>query len=215
LSGYLAGCASAEGETIRYRNLDPAPWRGCDWGGGHRAALHLPRDGTGWPVWAGTPGGRLLASYLVGAYRDTVVRLEHPAFVEDEHPATGTARAARAVEPQRRLRPVGYLPAGSGRRGVRGPRAADSGPRLLHAVAWYIRRVRPGYRTRAGALAAAETVGVVVPAGYTFVGSHVWPRAADPRGAPAELRTTAALSSLRAILQATGRRGPTGQVRVG
>jgi hypothetical protein len=51
---------------------------------------------------------------------------------------------------------------------------------------------------------------VVVPAGYTFVGSHVWPRAADPRSAAAELRT-AALSSLRAILQATGRPSlPTG-----
>jgi hypothetical protein len=42
-----------------------------------------------------------------------------------------------------------------------------------------------------------------IPTGYTFVGSHVWPRAADPRSAAAELRATATLSSLRAILQAT------------
>ena len=52
---------------------------------------------------------------------------------------------------------------------------------------------------------------MVVPAGYTFVGSHIWPRAADPRSAAAELRITAALSSLRAILQAAGRPSlPTG-----
>jgi hypothetical protein len=48
-------------------------------------------------------------------------------------------------------------------------------------------------------LTAAEAIGVVVPAGYTFVCSHVWPRAADPCSTAAELRTTAALSSLRAI----------------
>ena len=178
----------------------------CDWDDGRRTALRLPRGGTGWQSWADTLGGRLLAAYLVGAYRDAVVRLERPAFVEDEHPVPDTAREARGMEPQRRLRPVGYLPAqGGGHRG-RGPRGTESGPPAPHAVAWYIRRLPPGYRTRPGAQAAAEAVGMVVPAGYTFVGSHIWPRAADPRTAAAELRATAALSSLRAILQATVRR---------
>jgi hypothetical protein len=175
----------------------------CDWSDGHRAALRLPRHATGWQSWADAPGGRLLAAYLVGAYRDSVVRLERPAFVEDEHPAPDTTRVTRGLEPQRRMRPVGYLPSVGGGHRRRGPRATDNGPPAPHAVAWYIRRLRTGYRTGPDALAAAEAVGIVVPTGYTFVGSHVWPRAADPRSAAAELRATAALSSLRAILQAT------------
>ena len=156
----------------------------CDWDDGRRAALHLPRDSTGWQSWADTPGGRLLAAYLVGAYRDTVVRLERPPFVEDEHAAPDTARAGRAIEPQRRLRPVGYLPAhGGGHRG-RGPRGADSGPPVPHAVAWYIRRLQPGHRTRPGALVAAEAVGMVVPAGTRLWGAtsgRVPPTRAAPR----------------------------------
>jgi hypothetical protein len=189
----------------------------CDWEDGRRAALRLPRYGADWQAWAHTPGGRLLAAYLVGAYRDTVVRLERAAFVEDEHPAPETAREALGMEPQRRLRPVGYLPAhGRGANHGRGPCSGDSGPPVPHAVAWYIRRLRQGYRIRPNALAAANAVGMVVPGGYTFVGSHVWPRAADPRSAAAELRATAALSSLRAILQATARPGlPTAGAHVG
>ena len=128
--------------------------------------------------------------------------------MEDEHPTPDTARAARGIEPQRRLRPVGYLPSGGGRHRGRGPRGGESGPPVPHAVAWYLRRLRQGYRTGSDALAGAEVVGVTVPAGYTFVGSHVWPRAADPRSPAAELRTTTALSSLRAILQATARPNP-------
>jgi hypothetical protein len=57
---------------------------------------------------------------------------------------------------------------------------------------------------------------VAIPPGYTFVGSHVWSRAGDPRSVAAELRTTTALSTLRAILQATRRPGLlAGQSRVG
>ena len=77
---------------------------------------------------------------------------------------------------------------------------------MYQGRSWYIRRLRPGYRTRPGALAAAEAVGMAVPAGYTFVGSHVWPRVADPRSTAAELLATPALSSLRAVLQATAHR---------
>jgi hypothetical protein len=82
----------------------------CDWDNGRRAAISLPRNGTGWQSWAVSSGGRLVAAYLVGAYRDTVVGLERPAFVQDQHPAPESAHEARGIEPQRRLRPD-WIPA--------------------------------------------------------------------------------------------------------
>ena len=206
----------------RSRACEPPGWHGptccaraeshvlvrCDWDDGHRAALRLPRDATGWQSWADTPGGRLLAAYLVGAYRDTVVRLERPPFVEDEHPVQIPRVRLAVSSPSAGCGRWDTCRSGGGRHRGRGPRGGDSGPPVPHAVAWYLRRLRQGYRTGPDALAGAEAVGVTVPAGYTFVGSHVWPRAADPRSPAAELRTTTALSSLRAILQATARPNP-------
>jgi hypothetical protein len=99
-----------------------------------------------------------LAAYLVGAYRDTVVRVERPAFVEYGHSAQDAAREARGMVPQRRLPRVGYLPASGGWHRLHGPRGGDGGPPGPHAVAWYIRRLRPGHRTRPAALTGGGLV---------------------------------------------------------
>jgi hypothetical protein len=72
-----------------------------------------------------------------------------------------------------------------------------------HGVTWYLRRLLEGQHASPEVRARAEAIGLVVPAGYTFVDAHVWPRAADPRTLPTALRTTVALSGLRAILDGT------------
>ena len=70
-------------------------------------------------------------------------------------------------------------------------------------MTWYVRRLVPGQRAHPEALARAAAVGMTVRPGYTFVDTYFWPRATDPRSAATALRATVALSSLRAILDAT------------
>jgi hypothetical protein len=177
----------------------------CDWDDGRRGALRLPRDPAARPAWARPAGGLLLAAYLAGAYRDSVVSLERTPFLEDLSPPPPATRANHVSETTRCLRPVAYLPSERGGRRSSRTVASHDLPPVPHAVAWYIRRLQPGYRASTTARSAAEAVGMLVPPGYTFVNSHVWPRAADPRSAAAELRATAALAALRAILQSTAR----------
>jgi hypothetical protein len=175
----------------------------CDWVDERRMALRLPRANRAWEPWAAMPGGRLLAAYLAGAYRDMVVRLTVEPYLEAEDDPS--AQGERSSWPGIRLvqlHPIGYIPARQRTGGRQGPRHESLAP---HGVAWYIRRLQPGQKASADARASAELVQMPVPLGYTFVNSHVSPRSADVRQAATELRSTVGLSALRAILQATSR----------
>jgi hypothetical protein len=181
----------------------------CDLGDDqHRMALRLPRAGDAWDAWARAPGGPLLAAYLAGAYRDMVVPLDVAAFEEDR-PVVPRAegRVARPGSDDARLQPVGYIPLprrrGEHGRGQPGEHHAPA----AHGVSWYMRRLLAGHRASPNALEQAAQLGLSLPPEYTFVGAHVSPQTADPRSVPTALRTTVALSSLRAILQATRRPG--------
>ena len=160
---------------------------------GARMILRLPRSGEHWDAWAATPGGALLAAYLAGAYRDMVVPLDIAPFAEQEGAPEGKGKATL-------LEPVGYLPTRA-RSSLRGHGGLVQRLRPApHPVTWYVRRLLPGQRATPRALARAAAIGVVVPAGYTFVDSYQWPRSLTPTNAPTALRATLALSSLRALL---------------
>ena len=178
----------------------------CDWADERRTAVRLPRAGEAWPGWASSPGGALLVAYIAGAYRDMVVPLDVAAFAEHQVDSSERPGALKSqvAEPVYRLQPTGYIPVR--RRSetqAEGERQQVSRQVAPHGVAWYIRRVSPGQHASAEALARAAAIGMDVPPQYTFVDAHVWPRSADPRSAATALRTTAALSALRAIVQVT------------
>ena len=196
-AGLGAGIPAARDREPRARALRLGRWPSC--GAPPAAGWHGLAVVGRYPRWAAAGG---LPRRRLPRHRRAAGA---PGVRGGRAPGPDTAREARGIEPQRRLRPVGYLPAGGGGHRVRGPRGADSGPPVPHAVAWYIRRLRPGYRTRPAALAAAEAVGVVVPLAtrlWAATSGRVPPTRAARRpncGPPT------ALSSLRAILQATRR----------
>ncbi len=150
-----------------------------------------------------TPGGRLLAAHLPGAHRDMVVTLSVEPYIEADD--ASDERGDRSVWPGARLvqlHPVGYIPARQRPGSHFGERTEPLTP---HGVAWYIRRLLPGQKASADALASAALMQMPVPPGYTFVNSYVSPRTADVRQSVTELRSTVGLSALRAILQAVSR----------
>ncbi len=71
-----------------------------------------------------------------------------------------------------------------------------------HGVTCYIQRLPVAHNASPEAMTRAAAMGMVLPHGYTFVDAYVWLRMADVRSLATALRTTVALSSLRAILQA-------------
>jgi len=180
----------------------------CDWADQRRTALRLRWSGEQWPAWASSPGGALLVAYIAGAYRDMVVPLDVAAFVEDQVSSQERSGSPTPLmdEPLYRLQPTGYIPV---RRRSESQAGSESDTPhvarevLPHGVTWYIRRLWEGQHASAEALARAASIGMDVPTRYTFVDAHVWPRSADPRSAATALRTTAALSALRAIIQVT------------
>jgi hypothetical protein len=175
----------------------------CDWEDGRRTAVRLPRANHSWEGWAATPGGRLLAAYLAGAYRDMVVTLSVEPYIEAKDDPE--ERGDRSMWPGTRLvqlHPVGYIPARQRQGSHFGARTEPLTP---HGVTWYIRRLLPGQKASADALASAAMVQMPVPRGYTFVNGHISPRTADVRRTVTELRSTVGLSALRAILQAVSR----------
>jgi len=137
-----------------------------------------------------------------------VVPLDVAAFVEGQVSSQERSGSPTALmdEPLYRLQPTGYIPV---RRRSESQAEPDSdNPHVArevvpHGVTWYIRRLSEGQHASADALARAASIGMDVPPRYTFVDAHVWPRSADPRSAATALRTTAALSALRAIIQVT------------
>ena len=97
-------------------------------------------------------------------------------------------RAARGIEPDTVCGPSGVPASGPRRRPRKRHRGAVRDLRAL--VPWYLPATRPGYqrvRCGRGEGGAAWGCGLAL-----VVGSHVWPRAADPRGPAAVLRTTRA-----------------------
>jgi hypothetical protein len=175
----------------------------CDWDlNQRRCALRIPRSNSGWDRWADSPGGALLAAYLAGAYRDMVVSLDLEPFAEERVEAPRSSASQHATVSAARLQPVGYIPQRHHSRRRTG--VGLSGQRTVapHGVTWYIRRLPVAHRPSQEAMTRAAAVGMVLPRGYTFVDAYVWPRMADVRSLATALRTTIALSSLRAIIQA-------------